>query len=580
MKKIMTAIFAAVTLSAAAPAYAAAVKTGDYIHAGTYNNHALLWRCVGQDENGTLMLSNNVICCKAFDSAGDHGNKDQNSGGSNLWSGSDIRAWLNSKENTVDYGSTPPDREHVWQNAYPYADESGFLTAFTADEQALMKRVSLKTPLCSLDKELSKGTYKNIVFGENNEIAENEFDYEITEDTVFLLDNQQLNMVQNSFNDNFYLYGGTALYDNGMYGHTETDMKNLYLLRTPNTDGVWAPDRITTVDTRSGLVTQFNQAYMPFGIRPAFYLNENVDFGSGTGTMKDPYTLDGAKFDPASLPPAVDEKPRSIPSFTDCSDKDVDFLARAGIISGTDENTFSPDSTLTRAQAAKLISFGQSGGDDTVKFADLPNTHWAYPYVCYGVLCDWIDGFEDNTFRPDEDVTALQFVSMLLKSAGYSPLIQAKGGYPDGVTALAIENGLSEYTSDMPVTRIDAAHMLRIYLDIPVMQVASYDAMISDTAENLMTPTMKKGPTMMIFNNIYRINGEIIGADGNLLTIKNHTERSEDDLNNTVPFGWEYKDGDTIQMTAAYSDIEKAKSGKLYFTQSGGSDSYIVFYVE
>ncbi|MBR1738002.1 MAG: hypothetical protein IJ736_13490 [Firmicutes bacterium] len=46
------------------------VKVGDYFEMGTYFDEPILWRCIAYDENGPLMLSDRILCMKAFDAAG------------------------------------------------------------------------------------------------------------------------------------------------------------------------------------------------------------------------------------------------------------------------------------------------------------------------------------------------------------------------------------------------------------------------------------------------------------------------------------------------------------------------------
>ena len=61
---------------------------------------------------------------------------------------------------------------------------------------------------------------------------------------------------------------------------------------------------------------------------------------------------------------------------------------------------------------------GQMGN---TKFADMNNEakKWASGYVNVAVSEDIIAGFEDGTFRPDEQVTYAQVVKMLVCAAGY-----------------------------------------------------------------------------------------------------------------------------------------------------------------
>ena len=38
------------------------IKIGDYIQMGTYEGTPIVWRCVAEDDNGPLMLSDRVLC--------------------------------------------------------------------------------------------------------------------------------------------------------------------------------------------------------------------------------------------------------------------------------------------------------------------------------------------------------------------------------------------------------------------------------------------------------------------------------------------------------------------------------------
>lgn len=46
------------------------INIGDYVRMGTYYGKPILWRCVDKDENGPLMLSDKILCIKAFDADG------------------------------------------------------------------------------------------------------------------------------------------------------------------------------------------------------------------------------------------------------------------------------------------------------------------------------------------------------------------------------------------------------------------------------------------------------------------------------------------------------------------------------
>ena len=62
MKKIISA-FLAFTAAAAmsVPALASDYTEGEYYQFGKYNDTPIIWRCVGEDENGILMVSDKIL---------------------------------------------------------------------------------------------------------------------------------------------------------------------------------------------------------------------------------------------------------------------------------------------------------------------------------------------------------------------------------------------------------------------------------------------------------------------------------------------------------------------------------------
>ena len=69
----------------------------------------------------------------------------------------------------------------------------------------------------------------------------------------------------------------------------------------------------------------------------------------------------------------------------------VDMLSSLGVIQGYDDGSFKPNTTVTRAQMAKMIFTIMNGGNDNANayaslptaFTDLPTAAWAQGYVRY-----------------------------------------------------------------------------------------------------------------------------------------------------------------------------------------------------
>ena len=192
------------------------------------------------------------------------------------------------------------------------------------------------------------------------------------------------------------------------------------------------------------------------------------------------------------------------PSFTDVADtasyaEAVNTLTALGVISGYEDGTFKPEDKITRAEVSTMIvaainrtadAQGQMGN---TKFADMNNEakKWASGYVNVAVSEDIIAGFEDGTFKPDEQVTYVQVVKMLVCAAGYGQYASYLGGWPNGYLSVASDKGITAGVSagqDEAVTRAQVAQLIYNTLDVPM--VASNGFSISETT-GAVVPSLK-----------------------------------------------------------------------------------------
>lgn len=79
--------------------------------------------------------------------------------------------------------------------------------------------------------------------------------------------------------------------------------------------------------------------------------------------------------------------------------------ASYGIIKGDSEGTFRPDDSVTRAEFTSMVNktLGNSGYASTT-FTDVPSWQWYYNDVSKGVAAAFINGYSDNTFRPNDPI--------------------------------------------------------------------------------------------------------------------------------------------------------------------------------
>ncbi len=86
-------------------------------------------------------------------------------------------------------------------------------------------------------------------------------------------------------------------------------------------------------------------------------------------------------------------------------------------MNGYEDGTFRPDATITRAEACQLLTgllMEKAGGTDYA-FIDVPVNAWYAAAVDEMTGFSLVDGYEDGTFRPDASITRAEFVTILTR---------------------------------------------------------------------------------------------------------------------------------------------------------------------
>ncbi|MDW7674447.1 MAG: S-layer homology domain-containing protein [Bacillota bacterium] len=111
-----------------------------------------------------------------------------------------------------------------------------------------------------------------------------------------------------------------------------------------------------------------------------------------------------------------------VPDFPDIeghwSYDNIAFLYRRGIIAGFDDGTFRPNGTVTRAQLATMIvrAKGLQLVNSGNEFTDLDKNHWAYENILAAKQDGFITGYDDGTFKPNNNVSRAEIASMLTRA--------------------------------------------------------------------------------------------------------------------------------------------------------------------
>ncbi|MBC8595883.1 S-layer homology domain-containing protein [Qingrenia yutianensis] len=104
--------------------------------------------------------------------------------------------------------------------------------------------------------------------------------------------------------------------------------------------------------------------------------------------------------------------------------KFIGYIEKYGIIKGYDNNTFKPDENISRAEfVAMTVRFNSlfnkvKKGSYTVKYTDVASNYWAYADIAYAKHAGWLNGYADGSFKGDNAITRAEVVTVVNKATG------------------------------------------------------------------------------------------------------------------------------------------------------------------
>ncbi|MFY3791588.1 S-layer homology domain-containing protein [Ureibacillus sp. MALMAid1270] len=154
---------------------------------------------------------------------------------------------------------------------------------------------------------------------------------------------------------------------------------------------------------------------------PISYLNElGLIKGYVDGTFKPDNSITRAEA-ATIIARELNLKATKTPQFSDVKTSFYAYNAIAavsekGIITGRSAGKFSPDGKLTRAEMATILTRAYSlSGSSNVSFKDVTSKHWAHGYIQTLLANDLTSGYNDNTYRPNVEITRAEFATLLAR---------------------------------------------------------------------------------------------------------------------------------------------------------------------
>ena len=154
-------------------------------------------------------------------------------------------------------------------------------------------------------------------------------------------------------------------------------------------------------------------------------------------------------------------------------DEAGDDMVPAGVFNGKDGNKFAPNDTLTREEAAKIVTYmlvGQEKADKltttVAPYADVAAGRWSAGAIAYCTNEGILTG-SNGKFYPTDKLTGVAFAKMLLVALGYDAKIEGLEGpkWAINTSKLALgndvdlDNGMEKLALSAQLTREEAAQM-------------------------------------------------------------------------------------------------------------------------
>ncbi len=257
------------------------VELGATVTFGSYQGEDISWRVLQISEDGSraVLIAEHILTMKAYDAAeGGTYNSDGTADywteelsaeaelplqiqvrGNSDWSRSNIRTWLNSADEVVQYTDQPPMAPAMSEHKNGYHNEAGFLNGFTEEELEAI-----------VDTEL---TTRGNALAEDDRIE--------TRDRVFLLSGEELGWFETAGMSILATPTQAAIENDGSgwYLNHTTEYGNgeyYWWLREP-VEGTGSKCYLVSDGYTEQVLAEHNVGVEGFGIRPAITVSLEAD---------------------------------------------------------------------------------------------------------------------------------------------------------------------------------------------------------------------------------------------------------------------------------------------------------------
>lgn len=122
----------------------------------------------------------------------------------------------------------------------------------------------------------------------------------------------------------------------------------------------------------------------------------------------------------------------------------INTLVESKVINGYPDNTFKPEGKVTRAEFAKMISIAENlevNEKNKKEFTDIAE-HWAKEFIDLAASNNLLKGYTDNSFKPSKQITYGEVATILLRTLNIYEVANENMNWPDDCMNYAFKIGL------------------------------------------------------------------------------------------------------------------------------------------
>ncbi len=272
------------------------------------------------------------------------------------------------------------------------------------------------------------------------------------------------------------------------------------------------------------------------------------------------------------------------------AEKYIEEAVNKGFVKGYPDGTYLPDKAITRAEFTSMVNKAL-GNNATVglTFTDVPYSEWYYSDVAKGVSAAFVGGYDDGSFKPNQNVTREEAAVMMSR-------IVPTAGSSKSVSGFADSSKISDWSQDA-VSKVYAKGYMGGYDDgkyhpqdaLTRAQIAKImcDVVNKESIVKSNTTVSSKGTTLSgrIYSNNVTIAKDINDGDATMsncvvlgtLYVYGGGENSVKLANSRIANANVERSSDTVRVVASgQTFVNKTITGNsaILEASTSGSSSY------